>query len=83
MKWLGLIVAVMFCCTGQAWADSFGTGASVFDIEFVTISGSTNPTVEQASEGDLVGFGIVHRDYRIGMYEITNDQWNKFEGTIH
>jgi formylglycine-generating enzyme required for sulfatase activity len=49
-----------------ARADSFGT----FDIDFVTISGSTNPTS---------GYGIVNKDYRMGTYEITNDQWTKFK----
>ncbi len=38
--------------------------------------GATNPTS---------GYGIVNHDYRMGTYEITNDQWNKFKaayGTV-
>lgn len=50
-------------------ADVFGTGANQFEIDFVKISGATNPTS---------GYGIVQNDYRIGKFEITNDQWNKF-----
>ncbi|MFH1369945.1 MAG: SUMF1/EgtB/PvdO family nonheme iron enzyme [Planctomycetota bacterium] len=50
-------------------ADTFGTGANQFTIDLVTISGATNPTG---------GYGIVNEDYRIGIYEITNDQWTKF-----
>ena len=47
-------------------ADTFGT----FEIDFVPISGSTNPTS---------GYGIVAKDYRMGTKEITNDQWDKFK----
>jgi formylglycine-generating enzyme required for sulfatase activity len=50
-------------------ADTFGSGANQFTLDFVTISGTTNPTS---------GYGIVNHDYRMGTYEITNDQWNKF-----
>ncbi len=56
--------------TGLAFADTFGTGENQFDIDFVGISGNTNPTS---------GYGIVNYDYRIGKYEITNDQWSKFK----
>jgi len=54
-------------------ADSFGTGAEQFDIDFVTISGDTNPAS---------GWGIVDDDYRIGVYEISNDQWGKFLASL-
>ncbi len=79
ISWLGRVVCAAVVCVGvvsAAWADSFGTGANQFDIDFVTISGATNPTS---------GYGIVSNDYRIGTYEITNDQWNKFKaeyGTV-
>jgi formylglycine-generating enzyme required for sulfatase activity len=51
----------------------FGTGSNQFTIDFVPISGSTNPTS---------GYGIVNRDYRMGTYEITNDQWNRFAASL-
>ncbi len=68
---LGL--AAMLLGAGMAGADDFGSGANQFTIDFVTISGATNPTS---------GYGIVNNDYRIGVYEITNDQWNKFKAEL-
>ena len=57
-------------CAAAVKADTFGTGANQFNIDFVTISGATNPAS---------GWGIVNNDYRMGVYEITNDQWDKFK----
>ena len=73
MKRAILVVAV--CVLGfanVASADTFGTGANEFTIDFVGISGSTNPSF---------GRGIVNNDYRIAKFEIRNDQWNKFEAS--
>ena len=56
----------------------FGSGENQFTIDFVRISADTNPTEAQTTAGDLHGFGIVQYDYRIGVYEITQDQWTKF-----
>ncbi len=77
-----LTAVVVLCAAGPARAETFGTGVNTFDIDFAIISGSTNPTVAQASAGELDGFGIVNYDYRMGMYEITNDQWDKFEANL-
>jgi len=66
------------------WADTFGTGDNRFDIDFVTISGSTNPT-SGISAGNGFIFTGTSNDYRIGKFEITNNQWNKFKaayGTV-
>jgi len=63
-----LAVVVLTLAT-SASADTFGTGNNQFIIDFVPISGSTNPTS---------GYGIVNNDYRMGTLEITNDQWAKF-----
>ena len=79
MTWLGRAVCAAVVCSAlvstasAASADSFGSGANQFDIEFVTIDGSTNPTS---------GYGIVNNDYRIGVYEVTNDQWDKFKAEL-
>ena len=81
ISWLGHAVGVYalgaaVVCAGlasTASADSFGSGANQFDIDFVTIDGSTNPTG---------GYDIVNNDYRIGVYEITNGQWNKFKAEL-
>ena len=74
--------AVVAALGSAAVADYFGTGVNDFTIDFVTISGSTNPTVAQTTAGDLDGFGIVNNDYRMGVYEITNDQWDKFKAEL-
>lgn len=68
-KTLVLSIAVFVCISGSVLADTFGTGDNAFNIDFVPISGSTNPTS---------GYGIVNNDYRMGTYEITNDQFAKF-----
>ena len=77
---LSIVVAALTVTafTSIARADSFGTGDNVFTIDFVPISASTNPTPAQTTADNLDGFGIVNNNYRMGMYEITNDQWNKF-----
>ena len=75
---LAAACAALMLLMGTAEADNFGTGVNQFTLDFVPISGSSNPTEAQTTAGDLDGFGIVEYDYRIGVYEITNDQWNKF-----
>jgi len=62
-------------------ADSFGTGGNQFKIDFVTISGSTNPTSGIPGRGKFI-FAGVNNDYRMGTYEITNDQWHKFVASL-
>ena len=76
----GLILLAVLATTAQA--DSFGTGANQFTVDFAPISGSTNPTVAQTTAGDLDGFGIVAYDYRMGVLEITNTQWDKFKASL-
>ena len=43
-------------------------------LDFVPISSTTNPTN---------WYGIVDYDYRMGTFEITNDQWNKFKDNLN
>jgi formylglycine-generating enzyme required for sulfatase activity len=62
-------ITVFALLSSIALADTFGTGSNQFTIDFVTISGSTNPTS---------GYGIVNKDYRMGTYEITNAQYARF-----
>ena len=73
-------LAAIVLLIGSARADTFGTGANQFTLDFVPISGSSNPTEAQANDASrsLDGHGIVEYDYRMGVHEITNDQWNKF-----
>ena len=64
---------VVLASGSTAMADTFGSGANQFSIDFVPISGATNPTS---------GYGIVNHDYRMGTYAISNDQWNKFTDSL-
>jgi formylglycine-generating enzyme required for sulfatase activity len=65
-----LVVVCVMAVANTASADTFGSGTvNEFTIDFVPISGSTNP---------VSGYGIVNNNYRMGTYEISNDQWNKF-----
>ncbi len=84
------LVGVGFCVClvwGLAFADTFGTGANQFTVEFVDISGdasSANGTnISPWSSGDSGYRTFVDPgDYRLGKIEITNGQWNKFKANI-
>ncbi len=69
-----ILAAILISClmSGGVLADTFGSGGNQFDIEFVDISSSTNPG----------GLGFVDYDYRMGTYEITNHQWDKFSSSL-
>jgi formylglycine-generating enzyme required for sulfatase activity len=74
MKTRTAIVAVAaMLLAGKAMADTFGVGGNMFSLDFVTISGLANPAA---------GYGIVDNDYRVGVHEVTNDQWNKFAASL-
>ena len=73
-RMITMCLACMVLVLGSpVMADTFGTGDNQFTIDFVTISGETNPTS---------GYGIVDHDYRIGVYETTNGQWDKFKAGL-
>ena len=76
MKKIAMVLAVVVLLVNVvsaaiATTDTFNSadGNSQFDIQFVTISGDTNPNS---------GYGQVAGDYRMGMLEISNDQYAKF-----
>jgi formylglycine-generating enzyme required for sulfatase activity len=74
-----LVFSLCLCfISAAASADTFGTGANQFTIDFVPISGSSNPT-SGIPAGNGFTFTGVNKDYRMGTYEISNDQWNKFK----
>jgi formylglycine-generating enzyme required for sulfatase activity len=87
-----LITLVCLLATSNfTLADTFGTGANQFAIDFVNISGdasSANGTnIGEGSPGDswYRTFTDPENEYRMGTYEITNAQWNKFKsayGTV-
>lgn len=68
-------------------AEIFGTDANQFTIDFVTISGDAS-----SANGTIIGqhpraaiykyFKDPGSDYRMGVHEITNDQWNKFQAAL-
>jgi formylglycine-generating enzyme required for sulfatase activity len=64
-----------------ATADTFGTEANQFTIDFVPISGSTNPTSPVPAGPDFGFVGVTH-NYRIAVFETTNDQWAKFKASL-
>ena len=54
----------------SARADTFGSGANTFTIDFVSVP---NP----GNSADTTGYGAVIYDYRIGTFEISQDQIEK------
>jgi formylglycine-generating enzyme len=76
-----LMAAAVSMAASMTMADTFGTGANQFTIDFVSISGATNPT-SGIPAGNGFTFTGVANDYRMGTYEITNDQWNKFTASL-
>ncbi len=72
-----------------AWAttDTFGTGANQFTIDFVNISGDassangTNISPYSPGSSHCRVFTDPSKGYRIGVYEITNEQWTKFRNS--
>ncbi len=73
-------VMVLLYLTPSVLADSFGTGANQFEIDFVTISGDAT-----IANGTYIGGNVTFRDpgdYRMGVYEVTNDQWNRFQASL-
>jgi len=70
MKKLLLATVLLACASLTAHADTFGTGANQFTLDFTTI-GNTN------NSADTTGYGSVGYDYRIGTYEISQYQIDK------
>jgi formylglycine-generating enzyme required for sulfatase activity len=95
MKKAGMIFCLVAVClmalANFTLADTFGTGNNAFTLDFVTISGNassangTNISPWLPSQDGYKTFTDPGNDYRIGKFEITNDQWDKFKaayGTV-
>ncbi len=88
MRISSLVVVVILSVANIASADVFGTGDNQFTIDFVNISGdasSANGTnISQYSPGEdyYRTFTDPDNDYRMGTYEVTNDQWDKFVSSV-
>ena len=80
-----ILLSVITVClfTGFVSADTFGTGANQFEIDFVTISGdasSANGTwIGENEDGGFEFFSNPSHDYRMATFEVTNGQWDKFK----
>ena len=67
-----VVVAMILLTGGGAMADVFGTGENRFRLDFVTIARDPDATG---------GWGSLD-DYRMGVHEISGDQWKKFEASL-
>ena len=83
-----VVIVAALGSAAPADTDTFGTGGNQFTIDFVTISGdasSANGTnISQFSPG-VAGYRTFTDpgdDYRIGVLEITNAQWDKFKASL-
>jgi sulfatase modifying factor 1 len=71
---VGCSLAALFYCAGVSFADTFGSGANSFDIDFVTIGNPGNPA---DTTGVPSTAGSVLYTYRIGKYEISEQMIDK------
>jgi hypothetical protein len=73
---VGVISAGLALATPAA-ADTFGSGANSFEIEFVTIGQPGNPGTPTGRSGQPNPVGSVPYSYRIGKYEISEQMIDK------
>lgn len=76
-----LAISILAYVSCVVWADTFGEGLNQFEIDFVPILGSPTPAGGIPVGPDFTFTGVAN-DYRMGMYEITNDQWTRFKASI-
>jgi formylglycine-generating enzyme required for sulfatase activity len=69
---LVVVVGQAFACSGAA--DTFGSGANAFEIEFVTIGNPGNPP--DTTDRPVTDGAVPYR-YRIGKYEISEEMIDK------
>ena len=68
------VVFVVLLVGGRAEADSFGSGANQFSIDFVSVGNAGNPdnsAVYWSNIDETIAFGGVAYDYRIATFEVT------------
>jgi sulfatase modifying factor 1 len=89
MRRLTIIIGIVaLCVTAVAMADSFGSGANQFEIDFVTISGDasgldgTQLSHKESGSSQYWAFTDPEHDYRISTYEITSEQWYNFADAL-
>jgi formylglycine-generating enzyme required for sulfatase activity len=69
-----ILVSLPLFCSRAAQADTFGSGADTFDIEFVPIGSPNNPDDTTGAPNPA---GKVEYAYRMGKYEISEDMIDK------
>ena len=74
------LLALTLSCASRTDADTFGSGADAFDIDFVTIG---NPGNADDMTGDPNPAGKVDYTYRIGQFEISEDMIDKANAQSH
>ncbi len=70
-----LAAVVCFSSTDRAAADTFGSGANTFDIEFVSIGDPNNVADDVSANPDFAG--SVPYTYRMGKFEISEQMIDK------
>ncbi|HUW81918.1 MAG TPA: SUMF1/EgtB/PvdO family nonheme iron enzyme [Phycisphaerae bacterium] len=78
------VAVLVLACVSGAQADTFDAGGpNEFTIDFVPISGDAGDLGSWPAAGGGYTFTGVNRDdYRMGTFEITNDQWTKFSVSL-
>jgi formylglycine-generating enzyme required for sulfatase activity len=71
-QYFAITVLVFVGASSQAesFLETFGSGASAFSIEFVTIG-------DEGNAADTTGFGSVNYSYKLGKYEISREAIEK------
>ncbi len=78
-RFLALLLPALFCgvSANRAAADTFGSGANAFDIEFVTIGNPGNAADTTGVPIPPYPTGSVAKTYRIGKFEISEQMIDK------
>ncbi len=79
---IAAVAVVVLACVSGAQADVFGTGGNQFTVDFVPISGDAGDLGSWPAGADYTFAGANRDDYRMGTFEITNDQWTKFTNSL-
>ena len=74
--------AVILIGVSGAKADMFGTGGNQFTVDFVPISGDAGDLGSWPAGSGYTFTGVDRSAYRMGTFEITNDQWTKFTAEL-
>ncbi len=79
MRTIWIFVSCLFLSIGVLFADTFGSGANTFTIDFVTVGNAGNgaDTGNRGGSTFTNDYGQVNYTFRMGTYEISQDMINK------